>query len=798
MSEALRDFQRSALGTLAEGRSILVIAPTGLGKTRAALLPHINAKGNHQAHLGTRLIYSLPLRALTQGVKEELEGLFSKQSSVQGSIAVHHGEEPESRIFSESSCITTVDQYFTAFAGAPLSFAMNSGHAVSGAILTSYSVFDEVHLLSAEKGLPLLFAILKLRERWGLASAVMTATLPESVIEYFTNNLGLEKVEASSKDIQARDRWRKVHIEHKGTMDLDHLAKLVQEKFASSKKIIVFINTVDRAIQLYRELKDRLGQEKVLLIHSRFTPEHREAKEHMVNDRFGKGSQWEGVLITTQVCEAGMNISAPVVISELAPADSLIQRAGRCIRFPENGEIHGEFIAVSPKDERPHQPYDEAIVKRTQEELQSINEKTLTWEVEKSFIHDALNDFYKFFVRGEQFHDKKTKDLTEPTRRGVQLSEAIGAFERAFRRGAPNEVESKLRDMVNVQAVVADSKGLFERKLMDEEKWPAMVTVPYGVFLGKSRGKDVYLIDLSAARSSSKTSSSEQADTVFVWGIASKCNYGDILPGRTYMLLTEDAGYSHDEGLTFEGAGEETGWTDPKDKPARDQNLGRRYQSFETHSRGIYQRAKKISELYKPFVKNWARKVFADIEGANPDVFTESWLEAVRIAALFHDVGKLSRKWQENVGWQQGKELIGRTKERRRAKLPKHAPYAYIFVRALLRKHFNVGDGYGRILDHIALAAARHHSIEVMGDVEPGFESIAGAEEALESLGELVGAKELVRKAFRTIKAGSKGDEPPGPSDDFYFLYCIVQRLIKVADWEDAADKVIELEGLRR
>src|SRR5690606_41661946 len=74
-------------------------------------------------------------------------------------MTVHHGGRPESRTFAENAVATTIDQYLTAFAGAPLSFADSAGHAAAGATLASYSVFDEVHLLEPGKGLSLLAAV---------------------------------------------------------------------------------------------------------------------------------------------------------------------------------------------------------------------------------------------------------------------------------------------------------------------------------------------------------------------------------------------------------------------------------------------------------------------------------------------------------------------------------------------------------------------------------------------------------------------------------------------------------------
>ena len=449
----MRDFQRESIDKLSSGSSVLILAPTGLGKTRAALTPFINELHN-KTLLGTRLIYSLPLRALARGVVDEFKELKPSLH-----VVTHHGDEPESEFFSERAVVTTVDQYLTAFAGAPLSWASHLSHAAAGAVLTSYSVFDEVHLLSPQKGLPLLFSILRLRYRWGLPSCVMTATLPPSVVKFFREFCGLEKIEASQNDIQQRDGWRKVLLQlvgnqtpsttkrgKKGTkknvsfqweeITLERLCQIAQEKWDNweeidgPKKIIIFINTVDRAIQVYQKIKEAGFCPHVFLAHSRFTKQDRREVEEKIYKHFGRDAKSDkAILVTTQVAEAGLNISAPLVITELCPMDSLIQRAGRCQRFkPDSGqEMVGKVVVVKPSGEKWFVPYMDSIrlvevrtgkdgkkKRNFSKPLQSINLTraileqevnnslflNLDWKKEKELVKKALDKLYDSYLAG--------------------------------------------------------------------------------------------------------------------------------------------------------------------------------------------------------------------------------------------------------------------------------------------------------------------------------------------------------------------------------------------------------------
>jgi CRISPR-associated endonuclease/helicase Cas3 len=121
------------------------------------------------------------------------------------------------------------------------------------------------------------------------------------------------------------------------------------------------------------------------------------------------------VLVTTQVAEAGLNISAPVVLSELAPADSLIQRAGRCTRFQQDGhKVQGLFIVVKPEGDKAFLPYDKQLVAQTEEQLVSISGAFLDWETEKKLIAESLDAYYNHCLKqGRKPQAEKRRSKSE-------------------------------------------------------------------------------------------------------------------------------------------------------------------------------------------------------------------------------------------------------------------------------------------------------------------------------------------------------------------------------------------------
>ncbi|WP_021013292.1 CRISPR-associated helicase/endonuclease Cas3 [Prodigiosinella confusarubida] len=120
-------------------------------------------------------------------------------------------------------------------------------------------------------------------------------------------------------------------------------------------------NTVDDAIAVYQQLRQStwLPQENLLLFHSRFAFCDRLEIEQQALAWFGKSDQAPQrrgkVLIATQVVEQSLDIDVDVMISDLAPVDLLIQRAGRLQRHIRalDGRCKTNLDAEPLHDERP-------------------------------------------------------------------------------------------------------------------------------------------------------------------------------------------------------------------------------------------------------------------------------------------------------------------------------------------------------------------------------------------------------------------------------------------------------------
>ena len=102
-------------------------------------------------------------------------------------------------------------------------------------------------------------------------------------------------------------------------------------------------------------MRDRNSNTPIRLLHARFFKQDRQSKESELQDLLGPRAKGPAILIATQVIEAGMDISCDHLHTELCPMNSLVQRAGRCARFPhETGIVHVYNLPDEPNSWLPY------------------------------------------------------------------------------------------------------------------------------------------------------------------------------------------------------------------------------------------------------------------------------------------------------------------------------------------------------------------------------------------------------------------------------------------------------------
>jgi CRISPR-associated endonuclease/helicase Cas3 len=114
-------------------------------------------------------------------------------------------------------------------------------------------------------------------------------------------------------------------------------------------------NTVHDALNGYAQLKNQLAEDRLMLFHARFAMGDRLDIESSVTSAFGRKStalERSGkVLIATQVVEQSLDLDFDLLITDLAPMDLLIQRAGRLHRHPRDEQ--GNPLTEGPDRREP-------------------------------------------------------------------------------------------------------------------------------------------------------------------------------------------------------------------------------------------------------------------------------------------------------------------------------------------------------------------------------------------------------------------------------------------------------------
>lgn len=193
--------------------------------------------------------------------------------------------------------------------------------------------------------------------RYGTPVILMSATLPPSqrqqYLQAYASGRGMALPKLDDSIAYPRltlldDRVRtvtpasddptvKVHVECRPD-DVDALTAFLRDEVADGGCVAVIHNTVSRAQQTYARLRHEFGDE-VILLHSRFIAQHRLARERELVRRLGRGGDRPHRLIVvgTQVLEQSLDVDFDLLVTDLAPIDLVLQRAGRLHRHARPG-----------------------------------------------------------------------------------------------------------------------------------------------------------------------------------------------------------------------------------------------------------------------------------------------------------------------------------------------------------------------------------------------------------------------------------------------------------------------------
>jgi CRISPR-associated endonuclease/helicase Cas3 len=781
------EFQSAVQQALSEGKSLLLVAPTGLGKTFAVT-------GDLQQNF-CKTVYAVPLRALGIGIRQQVEELARDGEPLHA--VIHHGDQQDSVLFGEDVVVTTYDQVVCGVPGLPLSLPLKAGHAVAGALLMSRLILDEAHLAwgISDQALTILLGIVDFRRKLGLQTVLLTATLPTTIATKIGQAFDLEVLivgEGELKNDQGlheRNANRQVKVtplkltlaEKEDKKKLDY-STLDEKLRPTAKKRIYFANTVERIQETYDRLIGRsLDPDAITVLHNRMPRSQRTQAETQTAARFGKGSpEGEWLLLTNQVAEAGLDISADLVVSDPAPVDTLVQRSGRCARWFRDGPVSGEFYVIDgPNDDVRKQfagPYRVDFVAAARKALPSGD---LEWKAERKWVDGAWGG------------DSK-RALNRVERAVNEVDFALNLFDRAAQHHRPGEIANVFREILSVEVAVENARSAEDLEaLLNEGMRPETSSVSLG------RGWQLM-------RNSNRTAMAVRYDEGDLRvEIADYVQPGDVLiVPPTLAYLHAKKGLCFDDGTGVADAIRSSVWTArTQDDRQLPRESGRR-QTLVEHVRGV------MRGTYARLSENGAytaslRKILGSLEPRkDSEQLSAIIAQIAMVAAAFHDLGKTDRRWQVKaraIDPDFGEGLIGRTaRTGTRIGIP-HTPPGYLATIKAAELLLGALDSAEYLVRAIALAAARHHSSLLNpAVVDYRYEPHPDALDFVRAVLAEVDAPDEVREHAHAILAAAaiRPDRQIVPlllpNDDLFPVYALVGRAILMADREDASAQPLE------
>ena len=678
----------------------LLRIPTGAGKTEAAVLGWMYRYFQHpdqavRDSTPRRLVYCLPMRTLVEQTTERIER-WLKNLSMEKRVGVVTlmGGEPSNQWYlePEKPCIVAGTQDML------LSRALNRGYGnspfmwpVEYGLLNNDClwIMDEVQLMA--NGLPTSTQLAGLRRKLSVYgpshSMWMSATVRPDWLETIDHQapttsqiIELGADDLTSPNLSKRHNARKVvsEISVSGSRQqyARGMASLIEKKHELGTLTLVIVNTVERSQDIYKALNNprqfKLDAKKVL-VHSRFRADDRRQKNNDISadvDKSGPGL----IVVATQAVEAGVDISAKTLIMELAPWASMVQRFGRCNREGKFDQGNVFWIDVGERrgDTAPYEPDDVAPARARMKVLegQSVGPA----DIEK--LGDVIpNADYDTVIR----------------RRDV-----VGLFDTT-----PDLSGSYLDVSQYVRGGDERNVTVFWRNLNGSEPDPAgskmqhseTVTIPLGKNIDdymKVDGRTLWRWD-------------------FLDNVWQRVQPWQIHPGMTLMLDAVHGGYSPDTGwdpsiktpVDVHIADSQDGAEDSQDSDPNSTGQGK-WVTLSDHSRHVESQVEGI------------------LESASQWLAESGVEEAVSLAALYHDTGKVHCAFQEMLrkgGEDPPDELLAKSPGHSTNDRP-HFRHELGSALAVLQHPDDLDD---RTRDLAAYLAAAHH-----GKVRLGIRSLPG------------------------------------------------------------------------
>ncbi|KDN57898.1 CRISPR-associated helicase/endonuclease Cas3 [Exiguobacterium sp. AB2] len=310
--------------------------PTGGGKTLASLRYALHHAIHYQKR---RIIYVVPFTTIIEQNAQVARAVLKTNEIVEhhsNVVQLDDVSEDEMNLQSKLNLakdnwdapiiFTTMVQYLNTF------YAKGNRntrrlHHLSEAIV----IFDEVQKVPT-KCVSLFNESLNFLKN-GLSSSVILCTATQPALDFVKHRLTSdgEMIQDLPVVVEAFKRTE-IEVLSDG-FDTDRLGLFVQDKVITNQSVLIILNTKTVVRRLYESLKASFSEDEVYHLSTSMCAAHRKYILEKINKRLDTGKRV--ICISTQLIEAGVDVSFQCVIRSFAGLDSIAQAAGRCNRHGE-------------------------------------------------------------------------------------------------------------------------------------------------------------------------------------------------------------------------------------------------------------------------------------------------------------------------------------------------------------------------------------------------------------------------------------------------------------------------------
>jgi CRISPR-associated endonuclease/helicase Cas3 len=644
-------YQDAVFEALRQHEPVIVQAPTGSGKTRCGLYPFLRSKLEPEIiELPDQCIYSVPLQTLARqfyGEYGKIVQSFRQKYRLRSlkRLAFQTGAHPGDPRFEADLLFTTIDQTLSSFLSLPYGLSTALANFNAGAVLGSYLVLDEFHLFPVNKdgGGALMTTLHMLQQLKGLTPwTLMTATFSRTLLHGLCDLLGAVEISPDTvhfDDIPAQQGKQRVFTVRAEPLTASSVWDDMRDHHR--QRVLVICNTVDRAREVTKELRRIVAPDvDVILFYNRFWQGDRTTIEQTLAREFGEETSRyrpkRVILVATQVVEVGLNITAEVLHTELAPAASIIQRAGRCARFA--GQCGHVFLYDVPRDDRGapnYAPYfdQREVCQLSWGQFQSYSGQTLDYTTELKIVDGAHSAFDKRFL--ERFATQKPEQLRLIKDAWTQCSRALGP--------------SLIRDIDTITLLIHpapsqktlpdpyDYQGISLRRSTLRKAWSHLQELGADLEWILAIPREV----LPIAREQQNAGQFQRATYSWEHRLKVGSDIADLEGVDLVVIHPEVARYDKDFGFHLDIGGDPL-CTSPLDQARKKQKRERveiyRYETYEQHIKNMLHVYQRDLHYQGAYVQRRLEQRLSLPQGTID--------QALRFLFAIHDVGKLNEAWQ--------------------------------------------------------------------------------------------------------------------------------------------------------